>query len=90
MCVIVVSLYNNKIKKSELISDDLSARSVMLQEAPDLHCVSSSEAILLSSSIGSEEGVSHSISEKVSMLEWLAEQRLGAFSLHDAMLLLQS
>ena len=55
-------------KKSELVSGDMSARSVMLQEAPDLHCVSWSEAILLSSPIGGEEGVSRSITEKVSLL----------------------
>ena len=76
-------------KKSELISGDMSARSVMLQEAPDLHCVSWSEATLLSSPIGGEEGVSRSITEKVSLLEQIGEH-LGTLSSHDALLLLRS
>ena len=61
----------------------------MLQEAPNLHCISCSEATLLSSPIGDEEGISHSITEKVGALEWMGEH-LSALSSHDALILLRS
>ena len=74
-------------KTSELISDDptarsvmLPARSVMLQDAPNLHCVSCSKATLLGSPMGDEEGISWS---KASTLEQMGEH-LNALPPHDA------
>ena len=65
----------------------------MLREAPNLHCVSCSEATLLGTPTGGEEGVSRSISAEVSMLERMGErlsERLGTFSSYAELLLHRS
>ena len=71
--------------KTELICDDATICESMLLEAPGLHVVSCSRAILLGSPI---ECVDDIIQNKVEVLQ-LMGSRLGLLTSHDALLLLR-
>ena len=74
--------------KTELICDNATICQSMLLEAPGLHVVSCSRAILLGSPIGSTECVDDIIQNMVEVLQ-LMGSRLGLLTSHDAFLLLR-
>ena len=73
--------------KTELICDNATICELMLLEAPGLHVVSCSRAILLGSPTGSTECVDDIIQNKVELLQ-LMGSGLGLLTSNDALLLL--
>ena len=73
--------------KSEIISNDLSAKEAMIEAVPDLCPVNPENAQLLGSPIGGDEGIDGSISEKVQALEIMGNRL--CLRAHDAYCLLR-